>query len=289
MQQHKSHVTKALVLGTLFFSFSPIQQAAAAETIHVGVLASAPQLDGSAADWQGQIAQTVSLSQGGSKLAVTVKAGRHGQNVYFLFQWPDSTADNSYHKPFVWNATKKKYEVGPQREDRFALQFAMEGDYDANWLSGKTFKADMWHWKATRSNPIGIAHDKTTTISTVKTKKTFKIKAENGQMIYITRSSDQGDKLYTTKRYRRYEKDTMPKYIMNAKATGSITDVKASGVWKNGKWTLELQRALNTGHADDVVLPTNGDVAGALALFDHSGDAHHFTSGTLTFTFADSP
>ncbi len=175
--------------------------------------------------------------------------------------------------------------MGPQREDRITIQFVMEGEYTSNWLSGNTFKADTWHWKAARSNPAGVAHDKMTIISNEPIKKAYKGTAEDGSTIYIKRPSDQGDKLYTTKRYATKKQETMPKYIMTENPQGSVADVKASGAWKNGAWALETCRKLNTGNPDDVVFSKGNAVKGAIAVFNHSGDDDHNHSDTLTFQF----
>ncbi len=166
-----------------------------------------------------------------------------------------------------------------------AVQFAMEGDYTTDWFSGNSFKADMWHWKAHRTNPNGLAHDKMTIVSTTPAKKAYKAKAKNGKTIYIRRPSDKGSKLYKSTRYAKKEKNVMPKYIIAKNATGSVADIKAKGVWNNGVWTLLLNRKLNTGNPDDVVFVKGLAVAGGIAVFDHAGDDQHDFSDTLVFQF----
>ena len=77
----------------------------------------------------------------------------------------------------------------------------------------------------------------------------------------------------------------MPKYIVNAGAKGSIADIKAKGVWKNGMWTLELKRKMNTGHGDDIAFKKGQAIKGGIAVFDRTGDDDHAISETLTFQF----
>ncbi len=261
-----------------------------AQTISVHYLASEPVLDGSGEDWANIKESIIPLrsvipNKKADVAQVSIKSGVFKEAVYFFIQWEDTTEDNIAHKPYVWSDKENKYVTGPQKEDRLAIQFEMDGQYDANWFSGKTFKADMWHWKAYRSNPIGLVHDKMTVISEKEGKKAFKAKAMNGKTIYIMRPGDQGDKLYTSKKYDIKEKEMMPKYIHNPKASGSVTDVKAKGVWKDGIWSLELKRALNTGHGDDVVFKPGVAVKGGIAAFDHTSGANHDASGTLLFQF----
>ena len=260
-----------------------------AQTINVSDLSFEPTVDGSASEWSGLKSTTIplikTLPDGKSDIeSVAVKFGVSGDNVCFLFQWNDSSHDRQ-HKPFVWDEAKGKYVAGSQREDRLAVQFAMEGDYDTNWLSGKEFKADTWHWKSARTNPLGVAQDKMTIISKNSIKKAYKGKAEDGSTIYIKRPSDSGDKLYKTKRYTKRAQPIMPKYIMNRNPQGSIMDVKAKGVWSNGVWTLEGCRQMNTGNADDVVFTKGGAIKGGIAIFNQSGDADHNHSETVTFQY----
>ncbi len=290
MKKNKFNLIKNLlslvtVTGLLTLSASTL----AAEDIKLSNLSAAPTIDGNDADWSGIPATTIKLinNRSGGKANInelTIKSGVNGGSVYFLMQWKDATHDNQ-HKPYVWDNAKGKYGKGKQSEDRFAIQFAMTGDYDVNWLSGNLFTADIWHWKAARTNGLGLAQDKMTIITDKKTKKAYKGKADNGKTIYIKRKSDAGSKFYKTTRYTSKEKDIMPKYVLASSATGSIADVKAKGVWSNGQWTLELSRKLNTGNNDDVVFTAGQSVKGGIAIFDHSGNDDHSHSDNLNFLF----
>ncbi len=70
----------------------------------------------------------------------------------------------------------------------------------------------------------------------------------------------------------------MPRYQVNMNARGSIADVKAKGVWRNGRWYLEIARKLDTGHPDDAVIPASGSIEIAVAAFDAVGGAKHSVS-----------
>jgi hypothetical protein len=254
------------------------------QTIKVGTLAAQPTVDGMSADWATITATTVPLTGSLDLKKVDLKTAVFKDNVYFLLQWQDTTKDE-HHKPYIWNDKKKKYDKGSQKEDRLAIQFAMTGEYSANWFSGKPFTADTWHWKSARTNPLGLAQDKMTVVLTDKVKKAYKKTLPSGTTIYIQRPADKGSRLYKTKRYRKKDKDIMPKYVMVDKATGSIADVKAKGVWANNQWTLEMQRQLNTGNADDAIFTKGQAIKGAIAVFDRSGDENHNISDTLVFAF----
>jgi hypothetical protein len=55
---------------------------------------------------------------------------------------------------------------------------------------------------------------------------------------------------------------------LDGAARGSIADVQAKGVWRDGRWHLDLSRLLDTGHDDAVVIPADGTIPFAVALLD---------------------
>jgi len=170
------------------------------------------------------------------------------------------------------------------------LQFGMAGDFTTNWLSGNEFTADTWHWKASRSNPLGLAHDKSLNFSRSKLARAYKLVLPDGGHIYLSRPSDNGDKLYKTKRYRRLEQQMMPKYILTESPRGSVADVAARGDWSDGRWHLELSRQLVTGNADDVSFPLEpGKVKGGIAVFNRSENDDHAISDVVDFEFSHRP
>lgn len=263
--------------------------AVSAENITVLKIQTPLVIDGLYKDWKNIPAVTISLKKIKPDSITSVNKARikvaaTNDDVFFYIEWSDPTK-NIQHKPWVWDKNKEKYVRGPQREDRVALQFAMRGDYTSNWFSGNDFTADMWHWKASRSNPLGLAHDKSTIISQSKLLRASKYKGDNGKNIYISRPSDQGDKLYKTKRYRKYINDMLPKYIMAKDPKGSATDVKAKGMWYKGKWHVEFSRKKNTSNDDDVIFPKIGAVIGGIAIFNQSDNDDHVYSSDIKFLF----
>ena len=260
-----------------------------AQTIIVATLSAEPILDGSDADWDRVPSVTIPLRknrEGGETDvdAVSLRAGIYGEYFFLFATWQDASED-LIHKPFVWNDKEARYIRGPQREDRFSIQFEMAGDYTTEWFSGNEFQADMWHWKSSRTNPVGLVHDKMTIISTAPLKRAYKTVAKNGKIIYLYRPSDAGDDIYFGKRYSQKEKDIMPKYLFSDHPKGSITDVKANGVWKNGMWLLEIKRKMDTGHPDDLVFVKGKAVKAGIGIFNHSETDDHTISETLIFQF----
>ena len=282
------------LLGLMLLVGSMLGQSVPAQTIPIYSLAKAPTVDGDDKDWGTLPVTTVALkktkhdSTVGVK-RVAVKAGTNGNRVYIFLEWDDPTKDD-IHKPWVWDEGSKKYKLGPQREDRLAVHFAMRGNYTTDWRSGNEIRADTWHWKASRSNPLGLAHDKSLVISSNKLLRAYKLELPAGKSIYISRPSDGGSKLYKTKRYRRFEQNLMPKYVLTVSPKGSVADVSARGIWSDGRWRLELSRKMETGNGDDVAFPLDqGKVLGGIAVFDHSENNDHAISDTLTFEFLNRP
>ncbi len=261
--------------------------------IKVVKLSKSPVVDGSATDWGSIPAVKIPVRPAYNndpkarygKGEALLKAGYFGDKVYFMVQWKDTTK-NATHKSFIWDTEQERYRAGKDREDRFIFKFFIRGTYSTSPLAGWPSVSDIWHWKAYRSNSAGLAHDKSHIIAFTKIPKSKTYAASNGKTIWFARPSDKGDPLYESKRYTEKIEDVMPKYVVNASVTGSVADVKAKGVWGNGKWTLELARKFDTGdHESDVVFKKGSAVKGAIAIYDGVGDWHSSISDTLLFKF----
>ncbi len=259
------------------------------QIITIAPLASAPVIDGSGLEWAAQPVQVVALTPTVKHThvetrQVEIKAGHYQNRVYFWLRWQDSEPD-ALHKPYQWDEKKQRYGRGPQREDRLAMQFEISGEYNTNWPLAQDFVADMWHWKASRSNPIGLAHDKKTTLSSQKLLRAASLKAADGSIRYVLRENDQGTPLYSNKRYATKQQEIMPKYQLNPHTRGSIADISAKGIWAGGYWQLELSREFDTGHDDDVLFTLGQALRGGIAVFDRGENDDHAISETLIFQF----
>lgn len=254
---------------------------AAAETVMEAARLPAPiKVDGDPGDWASVPSHRVKLTGAGGVESVDISFGIHGDTIYVLAAWDDPT-ESRLHKPYRWNDEQQTYGRTEDLEDRLVVSFLMSGTFSHNKLSGAEFTADVWHWKASRSDPAGIAHDKMWRVSQTEFPKSAAFKGENGQTVYIARPSDEGDRLYRPVKYVVRQDDVMPRYEVNRTPTGSIADVKAKGVWRNGRWHLELARKLDTGHTDDAVIPASGEIPFAIAAFNEVDGERHSISGTL--------
>ena len=122
---------------------------------------------------------------------------------------------------------------------------------DLSIYSADHYLADVWFWKANRTDPVGYADDKTHKLATEKDIDATKLKNKSGKTFYLTRKVDTGTSAYTIDLQIEYQGDTLPRYI-NRLPSGSRADIRAKGHWQEGEWTIEFARALNTGNRDDV-------------------------------------
>lgn len=258
----------------------------------------APVIDGVVDDvWND--AQMISTYKG-----VELKAIYDDNNIYFLAQWEDGhnlytgSAAPSHSIKNKWWTNQNGNWSQSGNEDRFAFMFDAG---DANGAScakmchsTKEHKTadgnvDVWHWKAARTNPIGVTDDKWwSTSGRGSDSKTISAYSDN-------KSSEGSYPLYSGPITDNYfiiipegssvdnletnvvNTDEYPGYILNANADGSrFADVMSKGVFDStsGKWTLEFKRAFDTGNSDDVVFTNNSEVNFTTATFDNTGGGH---------------
>jgi hypothetical protein len=223
---------------------------AAAEIPSVKV-ANVPVLDGAAQDavWKDVKPHVVVDQASGKK--ILLRSIYTADQIFFLVQFPDA-AQNFLHKPWVWNAADKKYEMGAHREDTFVFKWSMMAkEVDLSSLSDDNYRADVWYWKANRTNPAGFADDKTQVLADSPGKKSKEKVSETGKKRYLSRLSDAGKPPYKTYKPTTYEGDLVDAFPPGT-PQGSRADVRAKGVWSGGLWTVEFARNLNTGHDDDL-------------------------------------
>ncbi len=81
-------------------------------------------------------------------------------------------------------------------------------------------------------------------------------------------------------------KAAVPERILRT-PEGSRADVQQTATWKDGLWTLEYQRALDTGHPEDDVIFSDPSLPYhfGVAWMDNTDGAEHIPSGLLTLIF----
>ena len=118
--------------------------------------------------------------------------------IYILAEWPDATRSDM-RDPYIWNAEKKEYERPTTPDDQFALEFPLEGELLINMLPTEgEYVADVWHWKAGRSNLGGWVDGKRHIISQSRLEGAKQYAMGGHNTVYIARPMDSGRPAYVT-------------------------------------------------------------------------------------------
>jgi hypothetical protein len=73
--------------------------------------------------------------------------------------------------------------------------------------------------------------------------------------------------------------------FLSQQPSGSLADVRGKGTHDGEAWTLEMTRALNTQHVDDVALDPNQEIACAIAVLDDELYWRHSVSPLIELHF----
>lgn len=246
------------------------------------VMSVKPEIDGDLSDWQAQEFETIPISSAIKddednrigESSVELASRIVGDRIYFAARWADSSESLVY-RPWVWRGTR--YRRAKIQDDKFALRFEISGEYNRSMIVNADYVVDVWVWSSARSNLIGIAEDQIHTISTSPIENAPEYESENGTIIYIDRIDDSGTPGFTaTKPANRKVKteSQLASIEVAGLPEGSIADVSARGVWKDGFWTTELSRELDTGNSDDRAFRSGDRVHFQLAIFNESQEEH---------------
>lgn len=241
------------LIAAFFFS----HQSMAAQTLTTVKVDSAPTIDGVASDPVWSRADAVVTHDPVAKIDVTIKSVYTSDRIYFLVTFPDENESRD-HKTMLWVAEQERYRTGYDREDTFVFKWSMESEpVDLSVTADNAYNADIWFWKANRTDPSGYADDKMHEISAAETRDASIIYSRNGLPYYLSRPGDSGKAAYRILIHDKFVRHRMPKYRVE-QPSGSRADIRAKGVWRDGSWTIEFERKLNTGHPDDVQFDPQG-------------------------------
>ncbi len=184
---------------------------------------------------------------------MTLKAVYTDKEIFFLVSYPDKD-ESRMHRSWVWNKKTEEYDGGKDREDVFVLKWNMVGkQVDLSVFADNPYKADVWFWKACRTDPSGYADDKVQHLSAEPRKKAKEISHKFGKKTYLQRLGDSGDSAFKSTLLVEYKGDVVPRFKSRI-PTLSRADIKAKGVWADGRWTIEFGRILDTANQDDILL-----------------------------------
>jgi hypothetical protein len=266
---------------------------------------SAPEDAGSAVWNQAEEAKMILTGAGkfeGKEIELRTKSVYTKDEILFRFEWPDK--DKSMQKN-AWRFSGGKFNKIKANEDRLGLVFEInridkfatkgcavlchsESKNEKDWYyaaSSEKEKADMWHWKSVRSNPVGYAEDGYVAFNATKEpEKGRKRDAGSGSKAKSNRTKDKSGPAYKDIAGFK-DGDEIPGYMLNTGWKDSFADVKAKGVWQNGKWTVVMSRRLATGYDDDAQFNTRKRYPFSLAVFDNSGEHDSYNAEPLKLQF----
>ncbi len=230
----------------------------------------APVIDGRMSDAPWSQAREVIVHDPIARHNIALKAVYTDKNIYFLVRYPDSDASR-IHKPWRWSSVTGQYEMGPEREDVFVFKWLINAESaDLSIYADESWQADVWYWKANRTDPAGFADDKIQTLLSSPFRRTFPVNSRSGEKMYLLREGDAGRSAYTSVMQLEYNGDLIPQYETIA-PTGSRADIRAKGEWSNGEWCIEFGRPLNTSHNDDIQFDINGRYLFGVSRFEIAG------------------
>ena len=287
---------------------------------------SAPS-DAGSSEWikaqESKIVLTGAGSVEGKVIELKTKSVFTKDEIFFRLEWPDK--DKSMNKK-RWKFSGGKWTQIKADEDRLGAVFEInrvnkfatkgcavlchnESKNEKEWyfaVSSAKEKADMWHWKAVRSNPVGYTEDGYVTTNPSKKPEAGRKRDAGSGKAKSNRTKDKSKPMYMQnpaksasipgsllvshaaeiKDYSIFKVgDEIPGYMLNADWKGSFADVKTKGVWANGKWTVMMSRKLETGYDDDVQFNTRKKYPFALAVFDNAHEHNSYNSEPLKLQF----
>jgi hypothetical protein len=229
-----------------------------------------PIIDGIANEPFWQNAPAITSFDEASQIAVKMKAVYTDTEIFIQVSFPDSDESRT-HKSWSWDQGREIYTVGHDREDIFILKWNIEPQpVDLSIFSANAYKADIWYWKACRTDGTGFADDKSHIFSPAEDRDATKIVSSSGETMYLLRTADAGESAYRIDLISEYQGDILPRYILQ-KPTGSRGDVRAKGTWRNGKWTIEFGRKLVTGDPGDIQITPDKKYLFGISRYEIAG------------------
>ncbi len=247
----------------------------------------------------------------GKQLELEMKAVHNNQEIALYFRWPDAEA----------SLTKDAWQFGGTNwkrlggdEDRLSIIFPITSipAFTAGGCAGMCHstekggymgtnsaneRADLWHWKSYRSNPLGFADDGYVMMKPQNADTGRASDAGGGgdrrnettdktKPLYMQdpakKPSAQGflvdDEKVEIKDYGIFKAGDVVAYRILTRPSGDRGSIAATGIWKEGYWTLQLRRKLNTESPNDVVFRAGQTIPMGIGVFDNSADGNKYVS-----------
>ena len=222
-----------------------------AQTLVASKVSKSPVIDGSGDDLVWEKSHAIITHDNVADIDITLRAIYTEKEIFFLIVFPDSDESRT-HKSWIWDKNMNIYKTDIDREDTFIIKWNKElKPKDLSIYADEPYVADIWFWKACRTDPVGFADDKIQILSSSELPKSKKMTSNGDKTMYLIRAGDKGTPAYENTLYAEYQGDNLPRFKYQL-PKGSRSDIRAKGSWSKGKWSIELGRILDTGHEDDI-------------------------------------
>jgi len=259
-----------LITMLLLISLSIVSPGFSEQNLPAIHVAEPPVIDGLAIDAIWQKALEIRTHDKAADLTVSLKAVYTDTEIFLLVTFPDPDESRT-HKSWIWDKGREIYTVGNDREDIFVVKWAMEPDtLDLSIYADNSYQADIWYWKACRTDGAGFADDKIHSFSQKENRDATKTVSRSGKTMYLLRTGDEGASAYIIDMRSDYGGEILPRFLIS-QPTGSRADVTAKGHWENGVWTIEFRRDLMTGNRDDVQFNTSQKYLFGISRYEIAG------------------
>jgi hypothetical protein len=229
-----------------------------------------PVIDGREMDTVWQDADPIQVRDPIGGIDILLKAAHTRDRIFFLLRFPDPD-ESRLHKPWVWNYENKEYRLGADREDCVVLKWAMNSaTEDLSIHADQPYTADVWFWKAHRTDPAGYADDKFQKLMSIGGTSSMGVTSRSGSPMFLTRQGDLGKSAYVSTIEIDFIGEKIVQY-KHRKPTLSRADIRARGKWDQGYWCVEMARLLNTGHLDDVQFDLNQTYLFGVSRYEIAG------------------
>ncbi len=273
--------------------------------------------------WDGARPLVVELANGlgyqDGRTTVTLRALHDGNRLYMLAEWPDEHEDRVC-RP--WRRTEdgwKHLAIRPggenvHAEDKLSLIFPIEPD---PWFEqfgcaaschvgggrdygykGTPRMLDVWHWKATRTDPVGQVDDQYFSKVDFEEKNVGRLsdpKESGGYKANV--SEDKANPAWLPDELRFVRDGMIPEehaveYKAEAAAAippgtiipgmvvspiiGDRGDVRCVSEHADGRWRVYMERSLDTGSPYDAPFVPGTPLSFTVAAFDHSQTRHAY-------------
>lgn len=258
------------IVSAAFFLAGLASYLYADQTIIAQKVAQAPIIDGSGNDPVWEKAKAITTYDKVGNIDINLKAVYTDKEIFFLVSFPDPD-ESRKHKDWVWNKDLEIYEIGPEREDTFELMWNMEKDpVDLSVYSDQPHTLDVWFWKACRTDSNGFSDDKMDILGNDQKRNANKLTSKSGKTMYLQRLGDQGEEAFEEIIPADYAGDRLRNFVSRV-PSGSRADIRAKGIWSDGRWTIEFARALVTGYLDDIQLAPGKNYQFGVSRYEVAG------------------